>query len=41
LPDDRAWERAHAQYLADFDSFSDIQDARPRPITELEAEASP
>jgi B12-binding domain/radical SAM domain protein of rhizo-twelve system len=40
-PDDRAWERAHAQYLADFESFSDIQDARPRPIAELEAEATP
>jgi B12-binding domain/radical SAM domain protein of rhizo-twelve system len=36
-PDDRAWERAHAHYLAEFDAFSDIQDARPRPLAELEA----
>ena len=35
-PDDRAWERAVDHYLASFDEFSDIQDARPRPLTELE-----
>jgi anaerobic magnesium-protoporphyrin IX monomethyl ester cyclase len=35
-PDDRAWERAMEHYLAQFDAFSDIQDARPRPLTELE-----
>ncbi len=36
-PDDRAWERAHAAYLADFARFSDIQDDTPRPLAELEA----
>lgn len=36
-PDDYAWERAHAHYLAQFDRFSDIQDERPRPLSELEA----
>jgi B12-binding domain/radical SAM domain protein of rhizo-twelve system len=35
-PDDRAWERAMEHYLAQFDEFSDIQDARPRPLAELE-----
>ena len=36
-PDARAWERAHAHYLAQFDAFSDIQDERPVPLPELEA----
>jgi B12-binding domain/radical SAM domain protein of rhizo-twelve system len=36
LPDDRAWERAHAHYLAKFDEFSDIQEQRPLPLRELE-----
>lgn len=36
LPDERAWERAHAHYLSLFDGFSDIQDAAPRPLPELE-----
>jgi B12-binding domain/radical SAM domain protein of rhizo-twelve system len=36
LPDDRAWERAHAHYLARFAAFSDIQDQRPLPLEELE-----
>ena len=36
LPDDAAWERAHAHYLAQFDRFSDIQDGRPLPLAELE-----
>ncbi len=36
-PDDDAWERAHAHYLAQFTEFSDIQDERPRPLAELEA----
>jgi anaerobic magnesium-protoporphyrin IX monomethyl ester cyclase len=35
-PDDLAWERALEHYLARFDEFSDIQDARPRPLSELE-----
>jgi B12-binding domain/radical SAM domain protein of rhizo-twelve system len=34
--DDRAWERAMAYYLGQFDAFSDIQDAQPRPLEELE-----
>jgi len=38
-PDDRAWERAHEYYLARHVTFSDIQDARPRPIAELEQAA--
>lgn len=37
-PDDRAWERAHEHYLAQFDHFSDVQEQRPLPLAELEAE---
>lgn len=37
-PDDRAWERAHDHYLGLFGHFSDIQEARPRPLEELERE---
>jgi anaerobic magnesium-protoporphyrin IX monomethyl ester cyclase len=36
-PDSDAWERAHAYYLNQFDSFSDIQEERPLPLRELEA----
>jgi B12-binding domain/radical SAM domain protein of rhizo-twelve system len=36
VPDDRAWERAVDAYLARFNDFSDIQDAQPRPLHELE-----
>ncbi|TJX43221.1 MAG: B12-binding domain-containing radical SAM protein, partial [Mesorhizobium sp.] len=36
-PDDLAWERAHDHYLASFQTFSDIQERRPRPLQELEA----
>lgn len=36
-PDDLAWERAHAHYLAQFDRFSDIQEDAPLPLAELEA----
>jgi len=36
-PDDVAWERAHAHYLAQFERFSDIQEERPLPLAELEA----
>lgn len=36
-PDERAWERAHEHYLAQFDHMSDIQDQRPAPLCELEA----
>ena len=35
-PDDYAWERAHAHYLAQFSDFSDIQDQRPLPLHVLE-----
>jgi B12-binding domain/radical SAM domain protein of rhizo-twelve system len=38
-PDDRAWERAHEYYQNLFDQFSDVQDARPRRLHELELEA--
>jgi len=36
-PDDEAWERAHAHYLGQFASFSDIQEERPLPLPALEA----
>ena len=36
LPDDSAWERAHAHYLGQFAEFSDIQEERPVPLPELE-----
>jgi anaerobic magnesium-protoporphyrin IX monomethyl ester cyclase len=39
-PDDQAWERAMDFYLAQFDEFSDIQDARPRPLSELELQGA-
>ncbi len=35
--DDRAWERAHEDYLARFARFSDIQESRPAPLPELES----
>jgi B12-binding domain/radical SAM domain protein of rhizo-twelve system len=35
-PDDSAWERAVEHYLSEFDRMSDIQNARPRSIGELE-----
>ena len=35
-PDEQAWERAHAHYLAQFDRFSDIQEDIPLPLRELE-----
>ena len=31
-PDEHAWERAHAHYLANHVDFSDVQDAHPRPL---------
>ncbi len=37
-PDDTAWERAHAHYLGLFNAFSDLQDERPLPLPELEAQ---
>lgn len=39
-PDDRAWERAHDYYLTLFDQFSDVQDARPARLQDLELEAA-
>jgi B12-binding domain/radical SAM domain protein of rhizo-twelve system len=39
-PDDFAWERAHEHYLAMFDRFSDIQEARPVPLRALEAQVA-
>lgn len=39
-PDDVAWERAVQHYLMLFDRFSDIQDARPLPLSQLEGEAA-
>lgn len=38
--DDWAWERAHSHYLRQFRSFSDLQEAWPMPLPELEAGAS-
>ncbi|MGE5489076.1 MAG: TIGR04295 family B12-binding domain-containing radical SAM protein [bacterium] len=37
-PDDRAWERALDYYLSAYDSFSDIQEASPLPLSRLESE---
>lgn len=37
LPDDDAWERAVDAYLGEFSHFSDVQEERPRPLSELEA----
>ena len=39
LPDDAAWERAVDYYLDRYASFSDIQEARPLRLPELEAGA--
>jgi anaerobic magnesium-protoporphyrin IX monomethyl ester cyclase len=36
-PDDQAWERAHAFYLAQFTRFSDIQDEQPLALDRLES----
>jgi len=36
-PDEDAWERAHAHYLSQFRSFSDIQDTTPLPLATLES----
>ncbi len=35
-PDERAWERALDYYLGVYDEFSDIQEARPLPLVQLE-----
>ncbi|XXY53331.1 TIGR04295 family B12-binding domain-containing radical SAM protein [Sorangium sp. So ce269] len=39
LPDDLAWERSVTHYLGQFDRFSDIQESRPLPLSELEVAA--
>jgi B12-binding domain/radical SAM domain protein of rhizo-twelve system len=36
-PDEHAWERAHAHYLAQFERFSELQDDHPLPLQQLEA----
>jgi hypothetical protein len=38
LPDDEAWERAHAYYTGSFDDkdYSDIQEQKPAPLVQLE-----
>jgi anaerobic magnesium-protoporphyrin IX monomethyl ester cyclase len=36
LPDEHAWERAVDFYLSTYSNFSDIQEARPLPLEELE-----
>ncbi len=36
-PDEHAWERAHAHYLAQFQRFSEIQEDCPLPLQNLEA----
>ncbi len=35
-PDEQAWERAHEYYLRQFTEFSDIQEAQPLALPELE-----
>ena len=39
MPDDTAWERAVDFYLETYAAMSDLQEARPRRVRELEAEA--
>ena len=36
MPDDNAWQRAHAHYLDQFTDMSDIQADNPLPLSELE-----
>jgi len=36
LPDDCAWERAHAHYLRLYTEFSDVQEEKPLPLSRLE-----
>jgi hypothetical protein len=35
-PDELAWERAHAHYLAQSETLSDIQESAPLPLCEVE-----
>jgi anaerobic magnesium-protoporphyrin IX monomethyl ester cyclase len=39
-PDDQAWERAHTHYLLEYEEFSDIQEDRPRPLSQLEGDST-
>jgi anaerobic magnesium-protoporphyrin IX monomethyl ester cyclase len=36
VPDDRAWERALTHYLGQFEAMSELQDAKPLPLEQLE-----
>ncbi|WP_437755702.1 TIGR04295 family B12-binding domain-containing radical SAM protein [Sorangium sp. So ce1389] len=38
-PDDGAWERAHAHYIAEHRKLDDLEDSRPLPLAELEHDA--
>lgn len=40
LPDDYAWERANEYYLQIYAEFSDIQDEKPLPLSQLELQPS-
>jgi B12-binding domain/radical SAM domain protein of rhizo-twelve system len=40
VPDDQAWERAHAYYLREYAEFSDIQEAQPLPLHRLELQTT-
>ncbi|MBV8798185.1 MAG: TIGR04295 family B12-binding domain-containing radical SAM protein [Alphaproteobacteria bacterium] len=40
MPDDRAWERAVDYYVERYGSFSEIQESRPRSLSELERAAA-
>ena len=37
-PDERAWERAHEHYLAQFQTFSDVQEQKPVRLRVLEGD---
>jgi B12-binding domain/radical SAM domain protein of rhizo-twelve system len=37
-PDDEAWERAHRDYLSRHSEFSEVQEAHPAPLEQLEAD---
>ena len=35
-PDEQAWERAQTYYLKEYETFSDIQEDQPLPLSQLE-----
>jgi anaerobic magnesium-protoporphyrin IX monomethyl ester cyclase len=35
-PDEQAWERAHTYYLKEYETYSDIQEDQPLPLSQLE-----